>query len=1339
MTEPRRRSRPSRRSGVARIRRTGTEWRTASAVAGRARTGARLRRETGLGHRGRALALKLAAAAEQMRYNGRESNEVSVRFTADGVNIPDDLLWAHDEGRVVLFCGAGVSQAKARLPDFNGLTKRVLDELGAEPADSARTLYESLNGVDGLAISDQVFQRLRRTFTEADIGAKVAKCLVTPDDVDLTAHKALLRLAKLKTGETRIVTTNFDRLFEKCSSRLASVTRSSLPHLQFNEADWGIVHLHGCVLPDYSGPTRDGFVLSSAEFGNAYLALGWARDFVKQILERYVAVFVGYSADDPPIRYLLEGLQQSKASNNRAYAFQSASKEQAVIAWEEKGVEALVYPTEPGDGHRRLWESLDAWGKRATDPPSWRKRVFDMARKGPRKLAPHERGMMAHIVSSASGAQALAQHEPVIPAEWLCVFDPLIRFGEPGSITGRYSGGPVIDPFDHYRLDSDQPPRVKGEEIQKTERKPKDAWSAFDGLPADYRELGPNQLSSVRGYFAHNTPYLPRRLGSIASWIVAVADQPAAVWWAGQQGFLHHEVLDRLRGDRVAKTSKSTQLVVADAWRTIAEYHDLHAADRDRAYELRLRAGKAGWHESLAREYARNFSPKLKLNAMWRSPIPPSASRKLRRSDLVRVDVEYSEGVRTIEVPDDYLTSLIGKLRGALELAEDLERRYSAYIEIASIEPDDDDDGESNFSRHYKLSGHVILFACLLRRLASINPEAARNEIVAWPRTSHVFERLRIWALGNLDIMSAQAFVGELLILSDEGFWPFRGERDLLLGLSRRWSAFDPQARRRLEWRIRRGPPKSKGKDESQRSAHWRLSRLNWLNARGCALSFDLDAENANLRALAPLWKPEYAARAAESRDGKSGWVRTETDFSGVEGLAPGEVIPHIQKLQRHPAGEFVSYDPFQGLSQHRPHTALAALTASLAEGTFDPSFWETFLRVDIRKDDEPDLMHTIARTLAALPTEKLGGIGRAAASWFEAAGKALWVSHPQEFDSLWNKFIDVLNADEDVNKSSLVRGDRAVDWATEAINSPAGDLAELVILISPEKPEDKNAGFPKTWLARVEQLLSLPGDSRRYALVILGFQLVWLFARDPGWTDSHIVAVLGDSSVQEADKEAIWSGVFWRAHVPQLALYTKLKPQLMQMVRADSPQRSRHTEILAGFLLAGWSPSKDGERVVSSEEMRALLLEGDEAFRLQILYSLDRWSDGDGPWASHAVQFLREAWPKQKSIRTPRISARLCELALSQKQNFPEMAEVVSSLVTKVGDDRIFIPELRKTDETIAGQHPVEMLGLLYAVLPENRTHWPWGADAALNALAEKMPSIRSDPRFIELQGRQS
>jgi len=52
-----------------------------------------------------------------------------MRFFADGPSIPDELLEDRDRGRVVFFCGAGISMP-AGLPNFAELARRVMLKLG---------------------------------------------------------------------------------------------------------------------------------------------------------------------------------------------------------------------------------------------------------------------------------------------------------------------------------------------------------------------------------------------------------------------------------------------------------------------------------------------------------------------------------------------------------------------------------------------------------------------------------------------------------------------------------------------------------------------------------------------------------------------------------------------------------------------------------------------------------------------------------------------------------------------------------------------------------------------------------------------------------------------------------------------------------------------------------------------------------------------------------------------------------------------------------------------------------------------------------------------------------
>ena len=1272
-----------------------------------------------------------------------------MRFVADGVDIPDELLWAHDEGRVVFFCGAGVSMAKAHLPSFASLTQNVMERLGVQPGDDARRLYaaaqriETEEHIKGLATADRIFGQLRRSFDDREIGRAVAECLITDKDVDLSAHRTILKLARLQTGETRLVTTNFDLLFERAGQRLTSATRSNLPHIEFNSANWGIVHLHGMVKLDSSGPTEDGFVLSSAEFGDAYLSLGWARDFVRKVLERYVAVFIGYSADDPPVRYLLEGLQQTKGLTNRAYAFQSVPDDEAVAAWDEKGVDPITFGKEIG--YDALWRTLEAWGERAKNPQRWRQRILTSARKGPKSLQPHERGMVAHIVSSTAGALAFSEVRPPLPSEWLCVFDPQVRYGEPAPELGRFTEGPIIDPHVRYGLDSDLPQRAEDKHSPREGRVPDTAWSALEPGPRDLQGLERYQIAFLRGHYAQHLPALPTRISHLASWVTLVANQPACAWWAGLQGALHPDILDRLRTDHEKKSDNSrVHRAVSGCWRTIREYQALRRDDRDRAYELKLRAKASGWHEQLAREYASHFSPFLKLSAFYRRPVPPTGRGKITERDLVHVEVDYSEGIRTVEVPDDYLIPLIGKLRQALELASDLERRYSYETDICSIEPDarDPDEGDDSFHRQYHLSGHSLLFIDLFKRLAQLHPKEALKELRSWRGENPLFCRFRVWALGNLEIAGASEFAAELLAIDDDAFWPFKGSRDLLLGMSKRWHEFSDTEQMALEKRILKGPRRSRSETKERHSEHAAfhiLNRLHWLSDQGCQFHFDLAAKSTELQQLARDWQAEFSKSAARSHDGGGGAVRVETRFDQIDGLQPGEIIPHILSMERRPIDRLVEFDPFLGLSKDKPEHALRALDASYSaeDAEFHGSFWHTFLRTDLRKDDTPEFTARIARSLLSLSDTHFAAIALSASGWFEKKGAALKAGDSALFESTWQKFLNALTAVEAANASSLVREDKAVDWATEAINSPAGKLAEFLISNTGKGKFDAKEGMPHEWRKKAEQLLVLPGDSRRFALVIFGYQLGFLYFVDPQWTEQNLLSAI-EPHGERPDQEALWAGFFWRARVPSTELFERIKGSILALLEGGGGSRKHHLEVLAGMVLAGWGTRRDdsGERLISSAELRGFLIRGGAEFRQNVLWTIKKWSAED-EWSTMVPEFLRDVWPKQKSIRTKEVSGRLVDLALSQKSRFSEVAKLVAGLVSKVDDQRVFIPELRKSEETVAAQYPDETLDLLYAVLAENARLWPYGAREAIEVIGQVKPALTSHPKFIALQSR--
>jgi hypothetical protein len=82
-----------------------------------------------------------------------------MRFLGDGPSIPDELLVARDEGRVIFFCGAGVSRARAGLADFFGLAKQVLDALEANVETPTRKLLDVAKRIEAESgVSSDAFE-----------------------------------------------------------------------------------------------------------------------------------------------------------------------------------------------------------------------------------------------------------------------------------------------------------------------------------------------------------------------------------------------------------------------------------------------------------------------------------------------------------------------------------------------------------------------------------------------------------------------------------------------------------------------------------------------------------------------------------------------------------------------------------------------------------------------------------------------------------------------------------------------------------------------------------------------------------------------------------------------------------------------------------------------------------------------------------------------------------------------------------------------------------------------------------------------------------------------------
>jgi hypothetical protein len=249
------------------------------------------------------------------------------QFIRNGPDIPERLLQAHEDGQVVFFCGAGISYP-ARLPGFGGLVAKLYSSLSVVPSAVQQSAIKAgqFDTAIGLMEADIVGGRETVRRVLADI--------LTPDlsaAEAIATHEALLTLGKTRRGPLRLITTNFDRLFEEAIAvKSLFIERFQAPLLPVPKNRWdGLVYLHGLLSASPSASELDRLVVSSGDFGLAYLTERWAARFVSELFRNYTVCFVGYSINDPVLRYMMDALAADRLlgeSPPEMFAFGSHSK-----------------------------------------------------------------------------------------------------------------------------------------------------------------------------------------------------------------------------------------------------------------------------------------------------------------------------------------------------------------------------------------------------------------------------------------------------------------------------------------------------------------------------------------------------------------------------------------------------------------------------------------------------------------------------------------------------------------------------------------------------------------------------------------------------------------------------------------------------------------------------------------------------------------------------------------------------------------------------------------------------------------------------------------------------
>ena len=336
-----------------------------------------------------------------------------------GIDFPSPLLSALRDGELVVFAGAGVSMGEpACLPSFKQLAEKIAQGTGELLQDEAEDRFLGRLHSKGVKVHELAGQELSRN---------------NPTDL----HRDLLRLYQKNGEQVRVVTTNFDLLFEEAAQDVFGAVPEVFraPALPLGRDFNGIVHVHGAL------SHRQGMVLTDEDFGRAYLTEGWARRFLVELFRRFPVLFVGYRHNDIILNYLARALPTD--STKPRFALTDDSDLQR---WELLGIEPFLYPKPDANDHSRLYEGVRRLAEYVNRGVlDWQREITDLAEKPPLSLDEEAADLIADSFSDAVRTRFFTQ--AATSPEWIDwidnrgYLDPLFGpddISEPSAVLARW-------------------------------------------------------------------------------------------------------------------------------------------------------------------------------------------------------------------------------------------------------------------------------------------------------------------------------------------------------------------------------------------------------------------------------------------------------------------------------------------------------------------------------------------------------------------------------------------------------------------------------------------------------------------------------------------------------------------------------------------------------------------------------------------------------------------------------------------------------------------------------------------------------------------------------------
>lgn len=1258
-----------------------------------------------------------------------------MRFIENGPHIPDDLIEAQRNGQVVFFCGAGIS-IPAGLPSFAKLTENIAAKLHATDHDFIKTMMENND-------FDRVFTWLRQQYPREQVDRYILNAVRVPRNPLTLNHANLLKLSVNPLGKSLIITTNFDRLFERAETNLKYFCAPYLPDLTADQDSSGIVYLHGrWERPDSTGRKKHNLVISSQDFGRAYLAHGWAARFLSDILKTRTIVLIGYSGDDTLVRYLLEGLSvENDDARPDIYAFERGTEGEISRKWSALGVRGIACA-----GHDVLWGSIDEWSRFASKPDDWENHIKGLSQQSPRILQPFERGQVASFVSNKRGAQKFASFDPLPHAEWLCVFDRYVRLATPETETLESGATVEVDPLDYFGIDRD-PTRSEVDSYgnQDTSHLGEDHIGTLASWP-------PSELAERLSNLKFDELWrVNSRTTALCLWVTKIIDEPATIWWLFRQQSLHPLILECIGAKNFGSAGRQSTKI-EKFWQLFHRCHQDKQIGWDIAiYELEKKIKSSGWHDAVMDEFEALAQPALSIKSYSHSIFPLEDQEQLEKLipsfEVVFPRLEHMD----LTFPDDWVADALAVLSRSLTKAVELTKLTElppSWFHSFDFPTLIKDENEGDFGPYIDNFGKIILLAAqLCARLEKIDPEKLARIVANWPSSDpYIFDRLKLFVWRFEAEPATSIFPMQFTTISDEVFWDTFVEHELVETVLSRLPDLTEQQRWNIEsriWQFRNRYDLETEDTYLDRKTYTVGRRLAKIAETSSGLT-DFGKERLEEIQQSERWQARYAQHEFATSGTKGGYVSTNTAIDGLNELKGDELFAEIARREEDRSEILGQNRPFIGIARHDPIGATETLLEELSRGQHRERYWRQLFE-NFPEGATDDQINYVGKAIVELPEGAVFECRYSIPRWLREFLVRSTLEEHSTFWNAWDHTYQMLNArGEEATQSALgeptLAGrviQRSRMTVNHGLNSPIGGLVEAVFKTIDVWSLENTITHFQPLLERFTLCLQAAGEGSANAAAMIGMRYNFLFYYFPSWAKENLIPIF---NIEHKNAEAVWRGFTGQTQLASGGAFKAIRPALRDLISSDLEWEDEdrfggqiaHTVVIYAY----WSGGN--AKYLTDLEVRKAMRSFDDDARSQALWQLWRIVKDQDAWAKLGKRFLANCWPLEKEYQSRQTTNQLLTLAAESGENFPEVVDCILPLLLPLEGESVFIHRITREKSgtsPIVTNWPESVLRVFDHIFPPTMQNVPYNLREGLEKIIEASPSMRLNPTWQRLE----